>query len=71
MGIIKLTKSMRSHSCITASLFGGHKKCSNYGETKHSLTVIGLHNTCETARALDYTQKDAWEKQLWLQSYQT
>ena len=71
MGIIKLTKSMRSHLCITASLFGGHKKCSNYGETEYSLIVIGHHNTCGTARAVDYTQQDAWKKQLWLLQYQT
>ena len=62
---------MRSHSCITASTFGGPKKCSNYRETIYSLIVIGHHNTCETARAVDYTQQDAWKKQLWLQRYET
>ena len=62
---------MRSHSCITASTFGGPKKCSNYRETIYSLIVIGHHNTCETARAVDYTQQDACKKQLWLQRYQT
>ena len=71
MGLIKSTKSMRSHSCITASTFGGPKKCSNYGETKYRLIVTGRHNTCETARAVDYTQQDAWKKQLWLQRYRT
>ena len=55
---------MRSHSYITASTFGGPLKCLNYGETKYNLFVIGHHNTCETARAVDYTQQDAWKEQL-------
>ena len=71
MGITKSTKSMRSDSCITASTIGGPKKCLNYGETEYSLIVIGHHHTCGTARAVDYTQKDAWKKQLRLQQYQT
>ena len=50
---------MRSHSCITASTFGGLKKFLNYGGTEYSLIIIGDHNTCETARAVDYTQQDA------------
>ena len=62
---------MKSHSCITASTVGGPKKSSNYGETKYSLIIIGHHNTCETARAVDYTQQDAWKKQLWVLLYQT
>ena len=62
---------MRIHSCITASTFSGPKKCLNYGGTEYSLIILGHHNTCETARAVDYTQQDAWKKQLWLQQYQT
>ena len=38
------------------------KKCLNYGETEYSLIVLGHHNTCGKARAVDYTQQDAWKK---------
>ena len=47
------------------------KKCLNYGETEYSLIVIGHDNTCGKARLVDYTQQDAWKKQLRLQQYQT
>ena len=52
---------MRSDSCILASTIGGPKKCLNYGGTEYSLIIIGHHNTCGTARAVDYTQQDAWK----------
>ena len=51
----KSNNSVRSHSCITASTFGGPQKCSDDGETRYSLILIEHHNTCELAQALNYT----------------